>query len=80
MQIEHGKIPEYPGLEESYTIIPDNMRMNPKCPCLTRTCPNHGFCQYCLHHHEMIDRLRAEHGVGPEGVFCKREECRHEAG
>ena len=32
MQIEHGLIPEKPGMEESYTIIPDTARMNPKCP------------------------------------------------
>ena len=35
MQIEHGLIADKPGLEESYTIIPDTMRMNPRCPCLT---------------------------------------------
>jgi len=75
MQIERGKIPECPGMEVSYTIIPEDMRMNPKCPCPTRTCPNHGFCKYCFKHHERIDRLRAEHGVGPEGPYCRREEC-----
>lgn len=75
MQIEHGLIPEKPGMEESYAIIPDMARMNPRCPCLTRTCPNHGFCRYCKRHHEHIDRLLAESGKPPEGPYCKRDVC-----
>lgn len=75
MQIEHGLIPEKPGMEESYTIIPDTARMNLTCPCLTRTCPNHGFCMYCKRHHEHIDRLLAENGKPPEGPYCKRSVC-----
>lgn len=75
MQIEHSLIPEKPGMEESYTIIPDTARMNPKCPCLTRTCPNHGFCQYCKRHHDHIDRMLAEKGIPPEGPYCKRDIC-----
>lgn len=75
MQIEHGLIPEKPGMEESYTIIPDDMRMCPTCPCPTRTCPNHGFCRYCQAHHAHIDMMLAERGIGPEGPYCKRPEC-----
>ena len=76
MQIEHGLIPEKPGMGESYTIIPDGMRMCPTCPCPTRTCPNHGFCQYCVRHHAHIDVMLAEHNITPEGPFCHREECK----
>ena len=74
MQIEHGLIPEKPGMEESYTIIPDDMRMCPTCPCPTRTCPNHGFCQYCVRHHAHIDVMLAEPTTPPAAPFCPREE------
>mgnify|MGYP004703318875 FL=1 len=52
------------------------MRMNPRCPCLTRTCPNHGFCQYCKKHHAHIDVMLKEIGMEPEGPFCQRPECK----
>ena len=76
MQIEYGLIPEEPGMEESYTIIPEEFKMNPNCPCPTRTCPNHGFCRYCVPHHEKINRRLVEMGLAEHAhpQFCRREE------
>lgn len=76
MQIEYGLLPEEPGMEESYTIIPEDLKMNPNCPCPTRTCPNHGFCQYCVPHHEKISRRLAEMGQPgrADPPFCHRKE------
>lgn len=62
MLIEHGLIPGYtlcpdePGMENSSSIIPDMQRMNPACDCPSRTCPLHGFCEYCVQHHEELNR------------------------
>lgn len=62
MLIEHGLIPGYtltpdePGMENSSTIIPEGQRMNPECDCMQRTCPLHGFCEYCVQHHEELNR------------------------
>ncbi len=82
MRSEIGLIPNQGGMEEAYSIIPEDMRMNPDCPCRTRTCPNHGFCQYCYAHHEDLRRMFGERGiVTNEGTFCRREEflCDKEA-
>lgn len=73
MLLEHGLLEHEPGMEESYTIIPEDMRMNPNCPCMTRTCPNFGFCKYCVEHHCIVDRMLAVEGIETEGVFCKRK-------
>ena len=62
MLIEHGLIPgqtlcpDQPGMENSSSIIPDTQKMNPFCVCPTRTCPLHGFCEYCVQHHEELNR------------------------
>lgn|GEM_PF-1088566 len=72
MFIEYGLILNEPGMEESYTIIPEDLRMNPKCPCPTRTCPNHGFCQYCIKHHDHINRQLEEKGIKGHPQYCKR--------
>ncbi len=69
---DHDKLP--PGMENSATIIPDNFRMNPECPCPTRTCPQHGFCKYCKMHHDSIIRMLAAKGIKAHTVFCKRKE------
>jgi hypothetical protein len=74
MRLEHGLIPEEPGMEEVYTIIPDTQRMNPTCGCPARTCPNHGFCKYCLTHHMYIDRMLAERGIPGHYAYCQRQE------
>ena len=74
MQIEYGLLREEPGMEESYTIIPEDLKMNPNCPCPTRSCPNHGFCKYCIPHHEKINRMLAEKGIEGHLQFCRREE------
>ena len=76
MQIEYGLLKKEPGMEESYTIIPEDLRMNPNCPCPTRTCPNHGFCKYCIPHHEKINRHLKEIGMEEHchPQFCKRAE------
>ena len=74
MRIEHGLIPEEPGMEKVFTIIPEDMKFRPACPCPTRTCPNHGFCIYCKEHHDSINRMLKEMGIETEAVFCKRKE------
>lgn len=70
MLIEYGLIPEEPGMEEVYTIIPEDLKFRPTCPCLTRTCPNHGFCKYCKEHHAKLDRKAAAAGRPPHGPYC----------
>ena len=76
MQIEYGLLKDEPGMEESYTIIPEDMKMNPYCPCPTRTCPNHGFCKYCVPHHQKIYRRLEEAGMCEHchPQFCRRQE------
>ena len=37
-------------LEYKNEFITEDIRYNPKCPCLG-TCPNHGFCKACLKWH-----------------------------
>ncbi len=73
MQIDYGMRTDEPGMEEVYTIIPDDMRMNPKCPCQAKTCPNHGFCQYCVPHHRRLDIKLVELGLGAHPQACKRD-------
>ena len=73
MRIEHGRIPEEPGMKVEYSIIPEHMKMNPKCPCPTRTCPNHGFCMQCKEHHEEIMRILAKEGKVGDTVYCRRK-------
>ncbi len=88
MRIEYGVIPDEPGMEESYTIIPEELKYNPYCPCPTRTCPNHGFCKYCVPHHVDVNKMLVEKGLGERAhpQFCRREEylqcknCAKEAG
>jgi len=76
MQIEYGLLKDEPGMEESYTIIPEDFKMNPNCPCPTRTCPNHGFCKYCIPHHQKINRRLEAAGMSEHchPQFCKRQE------
>jgi len=81
MLIEHGLIPghtlcpDQPGMENSSSIIPDLQKMNPYCVCPTRTCPLHGFCQYCAHHHEELNRALSQMGLGEHCHFhhCKQD-------
>jgi hypothetical protein len=50
--------------------------MDPECPCTTRTCPQHGFCKYCVaHHREINDRIAKKTGGVGQGHahFCKRD-------
>ncbi len=54
---ELGLDPRCPGLEISETIIEEDLRYNPNCPCRTRTCPQHGFCKYCIQHHSDLGKL-----------------------
>ena len=69
MLMEHGLIPgktlcpDEPGMENSSTIIPDLQRMNPECVCPTRTCPLHGFCEYCVQHHAELNRALSAMGL-----------------
>ncbi len=65
MQIEYIELeqnPEEPGIDIMYSIIPEDLRMNPKCPCKARTCPNHGYCFYCTRHHAEINRMLIAEG------------------
>lgn len=81
MLIEHGLIPghtlcpDQPGMENSSTIIPDHQKMNPNCVCPTRTCPLHGFCEYCAQHHAELSRALGEMGLGEHCHFhhCKQD-------
>ncbi len=81
MLIEHGLIPGHtlcpdePGMENSSTIIPEELRMNPNCPCPTRTCPLHGFCDYCSQHHAELNRALGVLGLGEHCHFhhCKQD-------
>lgn len=81
MLIEHGLIPghtltpDQPGMENSSTIIPDLQKMNPNCVCPTRTCPLHGFCQYCVQHHEELNRALCQMSLGKHCHFhhCKQD-------
>ena len=81
MLIEHGLIPghtltpDQPGMENSSSIIPDLQRMNPRCVCPTRTCPLHGFCEYCSQHHAELNRALAVMGLGEHCHFhhCKQD-------
>ncbi len=61
MLAEHGMSPDVPGLEITETLIEEDLRYNPECPCKTRTCPQHGFCKYCLQHHADIARRMPPH-------------------
>ena len=70
MRIEYGLILEEPGMEEVYTIIPEDMKFRPTCPCLTRTCPNHGFCEYCKEHHDELGRKDAATGRPVHPQYC----------
>lgn len=74
MLIEYGLIEEEPGMEEVYSIIPEDLKMNPKCPCTTRTCPNHGFCKYCVEHHRAITVRLTAMGMKSDPPFCNRFE------
>ena len=75
MLIEHGLIPGHtltpdePGMENSASIIPDDQKMNPNCVCPTRTCPLHGFCQYCAQHHAELNRALEAMGLGEHCHF-----------
>ena len=79
--IEHGLIPGHtltpdePGMENSASIIPDDQKMNPNCVCPTRTCPLHGFCQYCAQHHAELNRALEAMGLGEHCHFhhCKQD-------
>lgn len=81
MLIEHGLIPghtlspDQPGMENSSSIIPETLRMNPNCPCQTRTCPLHGFCEYCSQHHAELNRALGVLGLGEHCHFhhCKQD-------
>mgnify|MGYP004631778641 CR=1 FL=1 len=81
MLIEHGLIPGHtlspnePGMENSSSIIPEDLRMNPNCPCPTRTCPLHGFCDYCSQHHAELNRALGVLGLGEHCHFhhCKQD-------
>lgn len=81
MLIEHGLIPgrtlcpDQPGMENSSSIIPDTQKMNPNCPCMARTCPLHGFCQFCAQHHEELNRALSQMGLGEHCHFhhCKQD-------
>lgn len=55
MLVEYGLSPEIPGMEISETFIEEDLRYNPECPCLARSCPQHGFCKYCLQHHRALN-------------------------
>ncbi len=73
MQLEHFKgIPGCSGLEEAYSIVPEDCLMNPNCPCQTRTCPHHGFCAMCVRHHKDVDELLVSRGAQPHGTVCDR--------
>jgi len=80
MLIEHGLIPGKtlfpgePGMEDSASIIPEDLRMNPYCPCRKRTCPLHGFCKYCARHHEELNRELAPMGIAGHAPYCRRPE------
>lgn len=54
---EYGMDPNIPGLEVTETLIEEDLRYNPNCPCKTRTCPQHGFCKYCVQHHAELAEL-----------------------
>ena len=82
MLIEHGLIPgqtlcpDQPGMENSSTIMPDLQRMNPNCPCPTRTCPLHGFCEYCVQHHAELNRaLSSMDGLA---IHCHFHHCKQD--
>lgn len=81
MQREHFiRNPERPGLEVAYSIIPEDMNMVPKCPCKTRTCPHHGFCEMCARHHADLNERAALDGRKAHGTMCDRlREARLEA-
>ena len=81
MLIEHGLIPgqtlcpDEPGMENSSSIIPDTQRMTPNCPCEARTCPLHGFCEYCVQHHAELNRALPCFDLGEHCHFqhCKTD-------
>lgn len=81
MLIEHGLIPghtlcpDQPGMENSSTIIPDHQKMNPNCVCPTRTCPLHGFCEYCAQHHAELNRALTQMGLGE---YCHFHHCKQD--
>lgn len=62
-------------MENSASIIPDDQKMNPNCVCPTRTCPLHGFCQYCAQHHAELNRALEAMGLGEHCHFhhCKQD-------
>ena len=64
-----------PGMEYSFTIIPDDMKMCPTCPCETRTCPLHGFCQLCAQHHADLCRWSV---LEDDGAHCHFQHCKQD--
>ena len=86
MLIDCGLVKEIPGMVEAYTIIPEDMKMNPNCPCQTRCCPNHGFCAYCLTHHKELNQEFREMGLDvvdypackDPAYLKKQREAKHE--
>lgn len=85
MLIEHGLLPgktlcpDEPGMENSSSIIPDDMRMNPNCPCHSRTCPLHGYCKYCIQHHAELSRELTAIGEGEHAHFHNCKQARIDA-
>lgn len=62
--------PDEPGILCYETIVPDDMKMNPECPCQVRCCPKHGFCKYCKQHHDELIRAMAAQGLSGNGCAC----------
>lgn len=69
---EFGPDPVIPGMEHSETYVEEELKYNPKCPCRTRTCPQHGFCSLCMKHHEWVKMKMAEHGLKGDSAVCMR--------
>ena len=63
--VEFGLDPTRPGMELCETLIDEDLKYNPNCPCKTRPCPQHGFCKVCTRHH-------ASHGIDADGPGCHR--------
>ncbi|MCC8142384.1 MAG: hypothetical protein LIO56_07660 [Lachnospiraceae bacterium] len=62
---EFGMDEQIPGLELTETVIEEDLRFNPNCPCPTRTCSQHGFCKACIVHHKGLRELIKDGVPGP---------------
>ena len=66
-------LPDQPGMCVWDTVVEEDVEHCATCPCLTRTCPNHGFCAYCRPHHAELNKMIGRMTGIPQhhGSYCQ---------